>query len=312
MSYTPRTTQPDSGDLRWTKQTYGGYNVCILGSPSAWTGSVLANCTGYVHGRWMEIGNTNTEYNLSTGNAREYYGYNDGYDRGQEPKQGAILCLSGGGSGHVAIVEEVLDNGDVYCSESNYGRKIFEYVLRRKANGYKRDGSTLGGFQGFIYHPNITTNYNVTCNNCTVSNSNPSAGEVITVYANIPSGYRFTGWIASGTTAPSGTPTQWTYTQPANDVTITAIIVKEYTVTCYNCQPSNRLPIAGEVVTITARTYKGYKLIKWIVNGTSAPVGAPKWWSYTQPANDVTITAVFKKDSIALYTARQVYKRGII
>lgn len=157
MTYTPRTSAPTSGDLRWTKTTYGGYNQCIIGSPTAWSGSVLANCTGYVHGRWMEIGNTNTEYNLSFGNAKEYYSHDDGYERGSEPKLGAILCLGGGLSGHVAIVEEILSDGNIMCSESNWGGPTFRYVQRDRATGWKmHGGSTVGDFQGFIYHPSIS------------------------------------------------------------------------------------------------------------------------------------------------------------
>lgn len=162
MTYTPRKTAPTGGDLRWTMSNYGGYvTTNFPGNPQAWTGSVLANCVGYVHGRWMEIGNTTIDYNLSHGNAKEYYTHtSDGYERGQTPKLGAILCLSGSNvsstnAGHVAIVEEILDNGDIMVSESNYGRTAFEYVRRYKDNDYKRQGGSVGGFQGFIYHPNV-------------------------------------------------------------------------------------------------------------------------------------------------------------
>lgn len=162
MTYTPRTTRPANGDKRWTKYApkdgYYGYNNQIYGSPSAWAGSVLANCTGYVHGRWMELGNTTTEYNLSNGHAKTYWGHDDGYARGQTPQLGAVLCMGGGSAGHVAIVEEILDNGDIMCSESNYDSSIFEYVRRYKNLGYRRSSSSMsiGGFQGFIYHPNIS------------------------------------------------------------------------------------------------------------------------------------------------------------
>lgn len=157
MTYTPRKTSPAIGDKRWT-QTPHGYNAQIIGSPTAWAYSVLSNCTGYVHGRWMELGNTTTEYNLSSGHAKSYWNHNDGYKRGQTPQLGAVLCMGGGENGHVAIVEEILDNGDIMCSESNWGSSIFEYVRRYKSLGYRRSSSSasIGGFQGFIYHPNIS------------------------------------------------------------------------------------------------------------------------------------------------------------
>lgn len=157
MTYTPRKTRPADGDKRWTQIPHG-YNAQILGRPSAWAYSVLADCTGYVHGRWMELGNTTTEYNLSNGHAKTYWGHDDGYARGQTPQLGAVLCMGGGSAGHVAIVEEILDNGDIMCSESNYDSSIFEYVRRYKSLGYRRSSSSasIGGFQGFIYHPNIS------------------------------------------------------------------------------------------------------------------------------------------------------------
>ena len=312
MTYTPRTTQPSSGDILWTKSGYGGVNPCILGSPSAWSGSVLANCTGYVHGRWMELAGTTSDLGLSLGNANTYYSYADGYERGQEPRLGAVLCLGGGSAGHVAIVEEILDNGDIMCSESNYSYTVFEYVRRYKSLGYKRSSGSVGGFQGFIYHPSIKSNYNVTCTNCTVTNTNPAEGDTVTVYSQVPSGYRLISWSVSGTSAPSGAPTSWSYTQPSNDVSITANIAKEYTVTAINCQPSTNHPIQGETVTVTTRTYKGYKLIRWDCSGISRPSGLPKKWSFTQPANNVTIQAVYRKSSIALYTSKQVYRKGVI
>ncbi len=226
MSYTPRTTQPSSGDILWTKSGYGGVNPCILGSPSAWSGSVLANCTGYVHGRWMELGGTTSDYGLSLGNANTYYNYSDGYERGQEPRLGAVLCLGGGSAGHVAIVEEILDNGDIMCSESNYGYTVFEYVRRYKASGYMRTGGSVGGFQGFIYHPDISpapTKYNVKCINCTASNYTPEEGETVTINGVSGKGIIVLYWSGEGITVPTGyNITSFQYTQPANDVTITA------------------------------------------------------------------------------------------
>lgn len=157
MTYTPRTTRPADGDKRWTQIPHG-YNAQIIGSPTAWAYSVLSNCTGYVHGRWMELGNTTTEYNLSNGNANTYWSHADGYERGQEPRLGAVLCMGGGSAGHVAIVEEILDNGDIMCSQSNWGGAVFEYVRCYKSLGYRMSSSSasIGGFQGFIYHPSIS------------------------------------------------------------------------------------------------------------------------------------------------------------
>lgn len=232
MSYTPRTTRPNDGDPFWTKTTYGGYNEQILGSPSGWSGSVLANCTGYVHGRWMELGNTSSEYDISSGNANSYFGHSDGYERGQEPRLGAILCLGGGSFGHVAIVEEIFDNGDIMVSESNYGRAVFEYVRRYKADGYKRAGGSVGGFQGFIYHPNITPvepTYTLTVVNGSASSYSGKNGDTVTITANQPQGgLVFYKWLQSTTNGTIENPniinTKFTFGSGNN--TLTAIYKK--------------------------------------------------------------------------------------
>ena len=59
MAFTPRLTAPSSSDLRWIKDASGGYNQCVYGSDGP--PSVLPNCTGYVHGRVMEIRGVNTD-----------------------------------------------------------------------------------------------------------------------------------------------------------------------------------------------------------------------------------------------------------
>lgn len=161
--YTPRLTQPSNDDLRWRNTGYGGYNPCIEVSTAGgnngyypYVGSVLGNCTGYCHGRWMELGNTNTPYNISTGHASLWYSHADGYERGSVPKLGAIVCFSGGTYGHVAIVEEISEDGSyILCSESNFGRSIFEFVTRYRSIGWSRIGGTVGSADGFIYHPDI-------------------------------------------------------------------------------------------------------------------------------------------------------------
>jgi len=146
LMFVPRLTIPSNTDLHWIKTTYGGYNRCILGRPSYGTGSVLANCTGYCWGRWLELLNA-TNCNLSRGNGSVWYGNtSDGYQRGQTPKLGAIACW-GTGSGHVAVVEEITSTY-IKCSESGYDNYYFRttnYDLNMTKSGHV--------FQGFIYLP---------------------------------------------------------------------------------------------------------------------------------------------------------------
>ena len=154
--FVPRTTAPDPYDMRWISNDpqYGGYNRCIVINSA--TGSVLPNCTGYVHGRWMEVSDS-TDCPLSISNAANYWGYTaDGMERGSEPQLGAVLCFStngGGQPGHVAIVEEIIDADTIVTSDSNYGAEYFVMRTRTRAMGWNwYSGSNLT-FQGFIYNP---------------------------------------------------------------------------------------------------------------------------------------------------------------
>lgn len=230
MTYTPRKVTPSSYDLRWTREDSGGYcKTNFSGSPLAWAGSVLANCTGYVHGRWMEIGGTSIDYDLSTGNASEYWGHSDSYERGQEPRLGAILCL-GDGVGHVAIVEEISEDGSyIMCSESNYGGPEFRYVQRDKATGWKmHGGSTVGGFQGFIYHPNPDPepDYKIIIYKGTASKQTAKEGETVYISALVPKGEHFQRWASNDISLLHPARKETSFLMPAKDVYITAITKK--------------------------------------------------------------------------------------
>lgn len=148
--FIPRLTAPSTDDLNYIKTTHGGYNYCINIS----NGSVLPNCVGYAWGRWREI--LGSYHNLSRGNAELWWGNtSDGYARGQTPKLGAVICWAKGtvgnandGAGHVAIVEQINDDGSIVTSNSSYGGQRF--YLRTRDNTYASSGYR---FQGFIYLP---------------------------------------------------------------------------------------------------------------------------------------------------------------
>lgn len=155
-SFTPRLTRPANTDLRWINTAYGGYNQCILGSPSYGPGSVLSNCVGYAWGRWLEILNATT-CNLSINQAEIWYlNTGDGYARGSTPKLGAVICYDepGAGSGHVAIVEQINYTGgnisSIVLSESVYGGVTFRLQTVYPPNYNLYVGMNL---QGFIYLP---------------------------------------------------------------------------------------------------------------------------------------------------------------
>lgn len=157
-AFVPRFSTPSNTDLHWINENYGGYNRCILGSPSYGYGSVLSNCTGYAWGRFMEECGLTT-CNLSVNQASIwYYAISDGYQRGSTPKLGAVICYDeiNSGSGHVAIVEQINydSNNNVYSlilSESVYNGVTFRLQTVYASNNYHL--YTGMSFQGFIYPP---------------------------------------------------------------------------------------------------------------------------------------------------------------
>ena len=245
MSYTPRTTQPSDDDLRFRSndglQGSNGYNNfpnvrARWGGLSPYLGSVLANCTGYCQGRWMELGNTNTPYAFH-GNAGDWINEarQAGYQTGSEPQLGAIVVFAGWSTnraGHVAIVEEISDDGSyIKCSESNYGSTIFEWpVYRYRDTGWKRRGSSSGPSIGFVYHPNIAPpTYTLTVINGKADIYIADGGTVTNIYADMPQGgLVFYKWLQSTTNGTIENPnimnTRFTFGN--GDNTLTAIYRK--------------------------------------------------------------------------------------
>lgn len=117
-------------------------------------GEITGQCTGYAWGRFMEIlGDTPK---LSTANAGMWYGYTqDGYQRGQTPKLGAVACWSKpGAAGHVAIVEEIHDDGSITLGQSGYSSQNRFWTGKGSPPNYYHSPYV---FQGFIYNPNAGT-----------------------------------------------------------------------------------------------------------------------------------------------------------
>lgn len=150
-NYKPRLTSPAGNNKYWRHTSVGGLNECIYIT----NGSVLPNCVGYAWGRFYEISGKRPK--LSKSNAENWYGYNDGYKRGNTPRLGAVACWSKGkvgvgsdGAGHVAIVEVINDDGSIVISQSGYGASRF--WTSKLTKGYAMSGYT---FQGFIYNPAV-------------------------------------------------------------------------------------------------------------------------------------------------------------
>lgn len=158
--FTPRldvnTPTPMSGNKYYYDSAFNAFYPDYAPGGSGIPGS-NGNCTWYAYGRFGEINDFGAyENHLPTGNGETWYPRNaatEGYEYGDTPKLGAVICFSGGGAGgHVAIVEEIKDNGDVVTSNSAYGSpgSYFYIQTYEKANGYNFGSFT---FQGFIYSP---------------------------------------------------------------------------------------------------------------------------------------------------------------
>lgn len=147
-----RYSAPDADNKYYLTTSGGGYNKCIRITGN----SVLPNCVGYAYGRFMEAGGV-TACSLSAGDAENWWDYPDGYQRGQDPRPGAVMCWRKGqahhaedGRGHVEVVEQVNDDGSVITTGSNYGGTRWYRHTRYKP--YAIGGQT---FQGFIYNPYV-------------------------------------------------------------------------------------------------------------------------------------------------------------
>lgn len=160
MAYVPRLSAPSYTDKRWIQVESGGFNQCIYGYYGG--PSVLPNCTGYVHGRVMELRGVNTDDSgLSFGHAATYYnGSSADWTHSQDPELGAVMCW-GGGYGHVAVVEQIIDNNTVVLSESSWGTAAIPAVRFRtltvtRANGWRVSYDPNLPWQGFLINPYLT------------------------------------------------------------------------------------------------------------------------------------------------------------
>lgn len=146
MDYTPRFNCPESTDYHYTTDNIfaqSGYGMFDNNG----------NCTCYAWGRLYEI--TGKKFYELHGNAEKWWDAADnaGLSKGQTPKLGAIACWAAGdtntaddGAGHVAVVEEIHEDGTWIASESGYQVYLF------KTEEIPADNSRgTYDFKGFIY-----------------------------------------------------------------------------------------------------------------------------------------------------------------
>lgn len=156
--YKPYTAVPSTSDKNFINTTKGGYSHCIKRTAAGYT---LPNCVAMAHGMWLKVITDakgldeakRVESLMCRNNAEVYWGYDDGFARGQTPKLNAIMVWEGKGSlaGHVMVVTEIKDNGDVIATGSNYSGSKFYTKRYYKQQGYNFSSSYT--FKGFIYCP---------------------------------------------------------------------------------------------------------------------------------------------------------------
>lgn len=133
------------------------------------TGYGMPNCTAYAWGRFWEIADPlGTGINKPNPNDLPgywsggywWYHFNGGvYQSGGTPRLGAVICFedTDGGDGHVAIVEEINNDGEsIVTSNSAWGGSYFYTMTLYRSNNYSWTSYPAGHHyrcQGFIYNP---------------------------------------------------------------------------------------------------------------------------------------------------------------
>lgn len=149
MKFKKRTTAP-TNITKWFKDKNPFYNTKY--SMFKLHPKSLGNCTHYAYGRASEI--LNKKSNLPTCNAINWFNKTN-LKRGTYPKLGAIICYKGSKSGHVGVVEEIKENGDLIISMSGWNSYLFKTKTVLKKDNYCYSNYNL---LGFIYLP-IKFNY---------------------------------------------------------------------------------------------------------------------------------------------------------
>ena len=125
-------------------------------------------------------------------------------------------------------------------------------------------------------------------------------GKEVTFTAPEKEGHTFTGWEVDG--VPEGTDTSKatiTFTMPANNVTLTPQYKKNtYTLTV---DGKDEPRVFDEDVTVIAQPVEGKTFTGWKVTGLPTDVDTSKATiTFTMPANNVTLTPQYKKNTYTL------------
>ena len=138
-----RTEQPKNNKY-YMRKGNGGYSTAIAGKPTVKGADVLCNCVGYAGSRFNELIGKNKQVYTLTCNAEDFIeaAQRQGLKISSAPVQGGIMVWAKGrvgvdsdGAGHVAVVEEVYEDGSILTSESGWNAWAFKTVRRNNSNG---------------------------------------------------------------------------------------------------------------------------------------------------------------------------------
>lgn len=158
-----RTELPEYGNKFYNNGNAGGWSWCITGNPRCDGRNVLANCVGYASGRFNEIIGE-MRYPEFCSNAENFIEVAQrlGLEISNTPSLGSIMVWQKGatlgeddGAGHVAIVERVDNDNQVFTSESAYGGSAF-FNKSRNNNDLRWNMGEGYTFRGFIVNPSMS------------------------------------------------------------------------------------------------------------------------------------------------------------
>lgn len=136
-------------DIRTTEEGLSTINWYTTDNPYAQQG-YYGQCTWYAWGRVSEISGHAIPY--SRGHAISYAS-KDFLERVDSPTFGAICVWGGNYYGHVAVVEQVNEDGTILISEGNYSGMTFHTATLSPSNGYSYNGMP---FMGFYLYDGVT------------------------------------------------------------------------------------------------------------------------------------------------------------
>lgn len=159
-----RTSKPKNNKY-YIRKVNGGYNGAVQGKPVISGANVLCNCVGYANGRFGEIqGLGYIKYQLVC-NAENFIAKAKSYGLkiSKTPTLGGIMVWQKGktlndsdGAGHVAVVEEIINDNKIVTSESGYNSFSFKTITRTNSNGNWGQANSYK-FLGCIVNPAVKT-----------------------------------------------------------------------------------------------------------------------------------------------------------